>query len=198
MTILAERSYSTIDKTAWGPGPWQEEPDKLQWVDSETDLDCLIVRGPVGALCGYVGVPPEHPWHGIDYNAHTLGQGRPDDQEEWKWCVDAQIEVHGGLTYSSLCQEGEDERVGICHVPVAGRPADVFWFGFDCGHAWDIAPVMDMRMREAGQPPFHEPCTAYRTVGFVRRECEQLAEQLAAAGQPADSTMTLEERSCAD
>src|SRR4051812_13771303 len=60
--------YRTIDKTGWGDGPWQSEPDKRQWHDEATGLACLIVRGPMGALCGYVGLPPGHPWHGKEYH----------------------------------------------------------------------------------------------------------------------------------
>ena len=58
MTITADRQYSTMDKTGWGPGEWTDEPDKLQWVDEATGFDCLIVRNSLGALCGYVGVSP--------------------------------------------------------------------------------------------------------------------------------------------
>jgi hypothetical protein len=161
MSVTVDREYRTRDKTGWGDGPWNDEPDKLQWVDEATGLDCLIVRGPVGALCGYVGVPAEHPWHGIDYGG-----------------LDA--DVHGGLTYSDRCQEGDDESKGICHVPPPGRPVDVWWFGFDCAHSGDVAPTMDMHMRESGRMPIHEPYAAYRTVGYVQRECARLAEQLAA------------------
>lgn len=35
--------YRTIDKTAWGDGPWLNEPDKKQWQDVETGLPCLAV-----------------------------------------------------------------------------------------------------------------------------------------------------------
>lgn len=133
MTTPTDRSYTTMDKSAWGPGPWQGEPDKMQWVDWETDLDCLIVRNHFGALCGYVGVPPEHPWHGVD--------GRDD------------IDVHGGLTYAASCQEGADEAEGICHVPAPGRSPDVWWFGFDCGHFHDIMPGMDAMDIDRGLPP---------------------------------------------
>lgn len=45
-----------VDKSGWARGVWDSEPDKIQWQDAETGLPCLIVRGPVGALCGYVGV----------------------------------------------------------------------------------------------------------------------------------------------
>lgn len=56
--------YRTVDKSKWGDGPWQDEPDKKQWRDPETGLPCLIVRGPGGALCGYVGVPANSPAFG--------------------------------------------------------------------------------------------------------------------------------------
>lgn len=45
------REYRTIDKS---DGEWKDEPDKIQWQDEATGFPCLIVRGPSGALCGYV------------------------------------------------------------------------------------------------------------------------------------------------
>jgi hypothetical protein len=59
------KEYRTIDKTLWPRGEWDDEPDKMQWQDEATGLPCLIVRGPVGALCGYVGVPEGHPCFGL-------------------------------------------------------------------------------------------------------------------------------------
>lgn len=100
-----------------GPGPWDHEPDKIQWSDDATGLPCLIVRGPLGALCGYVGVPEGHPWYGVEFSA-------------------VNAEVHGGLTYSSPCQHGGK----ICHVPEPGEPDNVWWLGFDCAHLGDLTP----------------------------------------------------------
>lgn len=139
------------EKSSWGPGPWQDEPDHEVWIDEATNLDCMINRGPMGGLCGYVGVPPEHPFHGLDYQ-------------------EVPVDVHGGLTYGELCQEEGD----ICHVPEPGRSAHVFWFGFDCGHSMDVLPHM------AAQYPdyvFHE--ASYKTIDYVRREVTTLAFQLA-------------------
>lgn len=130
------------------------EPDKAHWIDPVTDLDCLIHRGPLGALCGYVGVPRTHPWHGRDYDK-----------------VD--VVVHGGLTYANLCGEGEDEGRGICHVPEPGRDPEVWWFGFDCGHAMDIIPGM-LFMESMG----FEQRGIYRTFDYVKTEVERLAVQL--------------------
>ncbi len=59
-----------VDKTSWPRGEWDNEPDKVYWYD-ETKLPCLILRSPVGALNGYVGVPIYHPAYGISYDGET-------------------------------------------------------------------------------------------------------------------------------
>lgn len=62
-----------IDKAAWPRGEWDDEPDRLEWRDAATGLPCLVVRNHSGALCGYVGVGPTHPWSGIQYNGCSKG-----------------------------------------------------------------------------------------------------------------------------
>lgn len=149
-------------------GPWDSEPDKAQWIDTATDLDCLIVRNHAGALCGYVGVQPGHKWHGVDYDV-------PD------------VEVHGGLTFADRCQEGAEDGPGICHIPAPGRPANVWWLGFDCAHLGDLAPRYDevlstltvMADGLAGQPWI--PRNVYRTFDYVKEECTKLAQQVVKA-----------------
>ncbi|HYJ33795.1 MAG TPA: hypothetical protein VE326_11300 [Candidatus Binatia bacterium] len=155
------RTYTFPERRPPAGGPWDDEPDKAQWIDEATGLDCLIVRNHFGALCGYVGVPPSHPWHGKDY----------DDVDAF---------AHGGLTFAGACQEGAEDGPGICHVPEPGRPADVWWLGFDCGHYMDLSPGMldslpsDLREQiEAHQ--------TYRTFDYVRGEVAGLAVQAAAA-----------------
>ena len=167
---MSDRSYTTIDKTGWGDGPWQEEPDKLQWIDEQTGLDCLIVRNRLGALCGYVGVPPEHSWHGRDY-----GDGGDDEEEDSPSALD----VHGGLTFSARCDEDVPPQHAICHVPEPGRPDDIWWFGFDCGHFMDVQPAFEARERRMGLAPLRFGGETYKTVDYVRRQCAYLAAQLA-------------------
>ena len=122
--------WITIAKTAWGPGAWQEEPDKKQWPDAATGLPCLAVRHPeYGHWCGYVGVPEGHPSFGAPYDT-------PD------------VEVHGSLTFANRCRPGEDEAHGICHRPEPGEPDHVWWLGFDCGHIWDLQPGYSARYPE--------------------------------------------------
>jgi hypothetical protein len=106
--IIPTHEYRTIDKSTWGDGAWQAEPDKVQWVDEATGLDCLIVRGPSGALCGYVGVPESHPLHGKDYSGCTR-----DPRCEENWCdhsPESRLRVHGGLTFADACQEPTEEQ----------------------------------------------------------------------------------------
>src|SRR3990167_2292622 len=79
-----------IDRSKWAPGPWDAEPDRLDW--REGGFPCFAQRNAMGAWCGYVGVPEGH------------------------WAFEKQygvvnVDVHGGLTYSEHCQGH------ICHVP---------------------------------------------------------------------------------
>ena len=144
-----------VDKTGWGEGPWTTEPDREQWVHA--GYACLVLRSPqAGHLCGYVGVPREHPAYG-------------------RQPIRVDADAHGGLNYASRC-DGL-----ICHVPEPGMPADVWWLGFDCGHTWDLAPARAARERERGWLPIPLPGgwrETYRTLAYVKREVESLAEQL--------------------
>lgn len=92
---------------------WEYEPNRLEF--SHLNYPCLIVRNPGGALCGYVGVPPGHPWHKKHYD-------------------EVAANVHGGLTYSDSCSDH------VCHVPKPGETDDVWWVGFDCSHVGDYSP----------------------------------------------------------
>ena len=155
---MEHKTWTTIDKTSWGPGPWLDEPDKEQYADEATGLPCLVKRSPLGGnLCGYVGVSEGHPWFGKDYGE-----------------IDA--EVHGGLTFADFCQEGDEART-ICHVPGPGEPDRVWWLGFDCGHTWDVTPGMEARERAYGHEPICIPGTTYTTVAYVKAECASLARQ---------------------
>jgi hypothetical protein len=149
------KTWTTIDKSDWGDGPWQVEPDKMVWIDLATDLDCMIHRNRVGALCGYVGVPPDHPAYGCDYD-------------------NVEVDVHGGLTFASKCHETATEEDGICHVPEPGRPHDVWWLGFDCAHGCDYMPEM------VAHNPWHHhwPDETYKDVSYVTTEVASLARQL--------------------
>lgn len=170
MTEIKEAIFDEMtDKSQWGAGPWQDEPDRVEF--EHLGFPCLINRNMRhGNLCGYVAVPPGHPWHGKDRN-------------------ELDVEAHGGLTYSAACHDD------ICHVPKAGEPDDVWWLGFDCAHFLDVSPGLDAFMEKTLpdhlKPRRHLPETLgaldeswtprYRTVAYVRAQCEALAEQAKAA-----------------
>lgn len=140
-----------IDNSAWPRGPWDDEPDYLQWKDEATGLPCLIVRNNTGALCGYVGVDRSHALYGVSYH------------EAPERCHNA---VHGCLTYSDKCSGN------ICHTPEPGETDDVWWFGFDCAHYCDFVP---------GYPRYSEwggTYRKYRKLGYVKANCRMLAKAL--------------------
>ncbi len=161
------QTWNNSSKADLPPGPWMEEPDKAHWVDKATGLDCLIVRaGSLGHLCGYVGVPPEHPWHGYGYDR-------------------VPADAHGGLTFADACGHGEDEAAGICHVPAPGRPDNVWWLGFDCAHYRDLSPGMYVGQLSVPEQ-YRMPDVMqgeYRTFDWVKAEVEQLAAQCATPGE---------------
>lgn len=155
-------SYTTVDKSEWGAGPWQGEPDKKQWLDDATGYPCLIVRSShvTGSLCGYVGVPKTHAVYGKDYN-------------------DIDAEVHGGLTFAGACHKHGSEESSICHIVEEGESDDVWWLGFDCAHCSDLSPAMRRTMRGIIKENYEEhEWEIYRDMKYVTDQVEFLAKQL--------------------
>lgn len=133
------------------PGPWSDEPNRVEF--RRAGIPCIIHRGPIGVWCGYVGLPPGHPFHGQPYDvANGVG-----------------VEVHGGLTYANKC-DGH-----ICHVAQPGESDDVWWLGFDCGHLDDLIPYM-IGYCLKGAPSLGG---VYRDQAYVTAETKRLAEHLA-------------------
>lgn len=124
------QQWTFVDRTDWPSGEWDNEPDKVQWTDEATGLVCLAHRSRMGAWCGYVGLPPSHPLYEREYGDIYKNV--------------ANLDVHGGLTYSAACQPNHDPVTGrgICHVPEPGEPDNLWWLGFDCAHAGDLSPDM--------------------------------------------------------
>jgi len=146
--------YTTIDKSLWPQGEWNNEPDKRQWTDGVTGFPCLIVRGPSGALCGYVGVSSSHPTFEKDYGDVYIG------------------DVHGGLTFSEKCSPGEENK-GICHLVEDGEGDNIWWLGFDCAHGGDLCPnYLGFRS------PILQDWEVYRNLHYVTGEVEKLALEL--------------------
>ena len=155
--------------------------DKIAWRDPATGYECIIMRNSHGGyLSGYVAVPPDHPLYGFDHDAIP---------------PDLDIEVHGGLTYSSVCDEGPSPRGrlmsearSICHVPQrfaaiehatdyrAGHDR-AWWFGFECNHVYDVVPGdRTDRSRFLGS----ETGATFRDEAYVYGQVVDLAAQLRA------------------
>lgn len=224
---METKEYRTVDKAGWGDGLWQNEPDKMQWQDEATGLPCLIVRGPVGALCGYVGVDERHPAFGLSHNgtpyeedrAHFTAmresmrsafgdRGGAKSHEMVREAIKAlpvgpqrvgiagdrisEVDVHGGLTFASACSPHGDEAANVCHVPGPGETDRVWWFGFDCAHAGDLCPQMNMHLKQMDailpMPPSlagYRDNDEYRDVAYVKEQCAMLAKQLVAIADEA-------------
>lgn len=150
--------HPIIDKSTWGEGPWQNEPDRLEF--ESYGLPCLLVRQPhLGHWCGYAAVLPGHKYFKKRYS-------------------DIDVNIHGGLTYSEHCQGH------VCHVPKPGQPDNVWWLGFDCAHSGDVSPGMRANLKALSQvSPYPFPTSPhwekYRDIAYVKRQTKYLAKQLA-------------------
>jgi len=196
-----------LPRENWDAGPWDNEPDKVQWLDVFSGYPCLIVRGPMGNLCGYVGVPPFHPWYGLPYNRCTLPMCESDEEEGYcQHSPDCIIDCHRGLTYSNHCLELRPvhELSNIWHEVEPGDPAHiklVWWFGFDCGHYMDLSPglvamarwantmaresghgdyldELEAKVREMRPMDFEMPEDTYKDMEYVGACVRRMARQL--------------------
>lgn len=155
--------------------------DKVAWRDAATGYECIMMRDVRGRhLRGFVGVEPGHPLYGFHHAAVP---------------PELDIEVHGGLSYSAICQDGPSpqpllahEVARICHVPPVippivnatdHRPAHdrAWWFGFDCDQVYDVVPG-DRNDRERFLD--RETGAVLRDEGYVHDQVVHLAAQLRA------------------
>ena len=130
----------------------------------------VVIRRHNRNRCGYVGVPPEHPLHGVAYyEASPCLRPLTDDEPIGKRGVlallayskeeglrpDIAFDVHGSLTFA-----------GDGDYPVEND--GLWWFGFDCNHSGDAStPEEDGRHGNI-----------YRSLEYCVDECESLARQL--------------------
>jgi len=162
---------------------WRNEPDRKEWVDDDTGYACLAQRGPAGAWCGYVGVPPAHAAHGLPYDSYGLSAEEALAIGPKGLAVRAaisKIEAHGGLTFSG--KRDHELASEATH-----------WFGFDCSHAGDYSPKYD-RLDDPhsglGRPTGWGGVITYRTLEYVEGEIAGLARQLAVIDGDAKQSST--------
>lgn len=161
--VAAVMVETWIEKDNWGDGPWQTEPDRVLW--RHNGIVCLALRHVRwGNWCAYVGVGPDHPYH-----RHSESDVPEAVQEA----------AHGGLTFAGECMDDDRPmRERVCHVPEPGEADELWWFGFDCAHGFDLAPGMVAFEREHGFP---EPPSGYKTykpLPWVKERITEMAEGL--------------------
>lgn len=131
---------------------WKTEPNSLEYMNEE--FHCLILRHPEFLhLCGYVGIPKEHPLYLVNY----ISDDNPIDE----------LECHGGVTFTGNNLKGMKE--------------DFWYIGFDCAHYMDYQPGLDKILSSI--PTFTESSTlfgqkVYRDIDFVKNEITSLVEQI--------------------
>lgn len=172
-TIEPLETYTVAAVHPPGAGPWSTEADKIAWIDADTELPCIMRRGEDGALRGYVGVGPGHPFFGMRHDALPHDPG---------------LTVHGGVDYAEPCDEQGPPAMSVCHVHDLRQghaadeekglvrlalPAQLWWFGFSCNHTYDLVPGAE-HYRELQA----ETGRVYRDQTYVAREIADLAAQL--------------------
>lgn len=149
-----------VDKSAWGDGPWQIEPDHAVWTDDATGYICEITRRPAASLCGYVYLPAGHILYGVDHRAIGAAQ------------------VHNGLTYS---RHAIDTTTGLtlwCLGFDTGSVHDINpdpagqLRKSDAALMHDTVVVADVLSNRGNITP------AYRTFDYVVSELARLCRQL--------------------
>lgn len=137
-------------------------PELLITKGAHRGYEWEVTSNRMGYRCGYVRIPPGHPWHGKDYDS-----------------VEPYPDVHGGLTFADAdidCgKDGED---------------NAWWLGFDCAHAGDAPdpelPGGKTMMRHGYAPATLEQFAdmydqgyrdVVRSTDYVAAQCRGLAEQ---------------------
>ena len=124
-------------------------------------LEKMINRGQDGAGIATIKLDPKRSTEKMGSIQILCAAGKNLDDLNSPEYV---FEVHGGLTYSG---NGGDKRKGTYPVE-----SDLWWFGYDCGHAGD-APAPGSRMAQ-----YRFDGDIHRTLEYCINECELLATQL--------------------
>lgn len=153
-------THTFVDKSEWGAGEWESEPDAAYWTDERSGYQCLIVRADLGHLCGYVVLPEGHPMHG-----KPMEDFRP-------------YRAHGGITLAAVIHP--DLAREVMGDPNLELPPNGWLVGFDCGHDYDHTPAAAAEFAKLG---LFGPRGIYRNWDFVRAEVDYLADQLRASAK---------------
>jgi hypothetical protein len=164
---ILESTDPPVDRSQWLPGPWDSEPDRLEF--RHAGFPCLLRRGGGGAWCGYVALPPGHAWYDLEAS-----------------------DIPASVNYKAPCdgdichvpEPGEPDNVqwiGFdCGHARDIRPADMGLFRDMIPGAESLTDFASLcrAMEEYGLLLEGQQ---YRDVGYVRAKTERLAEEAKAA-----------------
>jgi hypothetical protein len=167
---MSDNEYEPI------PRPWKAEPDHKAFDSS--GYGCEIKRVPgLGSLCGYVGIPQAHPWYGLHTDARVTPLDDLDvtdrtsvidlflesigEHADGRVRLGMALDVHWGITFAG-------------HMPDDDAPG-IWRFGFDCGHAGDLVPLLAETVGPASRL---FAGYVYRDMDYVTGQCARLAAQL--------------------
>lgn len=139
------------NKAFWPAGPWHDEPDRIDWVDPPTGVPCMMRRNDFGAWCGYVAIPPTHPWVNLSR----------DEMSPSPHC-------HGGLTFKDHWEDWKPENGDRYRDADIGTTLP--WIGFDCHHGFDLGPALSSDHSDENR--------VYRDVQYVTAEVVHLAQHV--------------------
>ena len=139
------------NKALWPAGPWHDEPDRIDWVDPVTGVPCMMRRNDFGAWCGYVALPPTHPWAKLSR----------DEMAPYPHC-------HGGLSFNDHWEDWNPENGDRYRDVDIGTTLP--WIGFDCHHGLDLGPALLSDHSDENR--------VYRDVQYVTAEVVYLAQHV--------------------
>jgi hypothetical protein len=167
--LYVNQQKDSMQKQYWAKGPWTDEPDTKDI--SYKGYQGYIKRNDLGALCGYVMIPSDHPiLKGIDLDA--------DDLEYEK----VPLNAHGGITFGNTATNTQTGQ-------------KVYVVGFDCAHSTDLIPFRtwmtnpdlpeELRQNEAVQKLIElelassfQKYQTYKDIDFVTKEIESMIDQI--------------------
>ncbi len=149
-----------------------DRPGDVLATGEHLGFEWQVVHNGRGIRCGYVRVPPGHPWHGKHWDDDPVSS----------------VSVHGGITFGAADKPCEK-----------GGPDNAWWLGFDCCHAGDrpdpslpntmqlpseyqaMMPILDLAdsMFSHSKPGD----SGVRSQEYVESECRSLCEQAALASK---------------
>lgn len=141
------------DRSRWGRGAWDNEPDAARWLDEKSLFQCVISRCH-SYWCGYVIIPSSHFLYNINlYDIDTT-----------------HFKVHGGVSYSGKGNFSTWKRF----LSEASRAPNDWVIGFDCGHCDDMTPEDGYSQWKIKNYEDY----LYRDIEYVKKEVTKLASYL--------------------